>query len=85
MEARKKDADSNKEQEDLEEFDERTLPKNLSSIITYLEGSFECSGLCRPTFFYYSLPLTKGRPTRPCLSFLNETVGEEMIYLGIMF
>lgn len=41
--------------------------------------------MCEPTFFYYSLPLTKGRPTRPCLSILNETVGEELIYLGIMF
>ena len=61
------------------------LSKQAKNVIKYLESTFECSGLCQETFFFYSLPLTRGRPQKPCLGALNETVGEEMIYLGIVF
>jgi hypothetical protein len=52
-------------------------------ILGYFENKYTCSGACRPALFYYSLDLSKGAPTKNCLSFLKEEIGASLNYLGI--
>lgn len=60
------------------------LSPSYQKLISYIEKQYKCSGICRPAFFYLSLPLTEGIPTKPCLPSLNKNIGEELLYLGII-
>jgi hypothetical protein len=52
-------------------------------ILKYFEQKYECSGVCEPALFYYSLNLNKGIPSTTCLSYMKEEVGDGLKYLGI--
>jgi len=51
--------------------------------ITYFEGKYTCSGICNEGLFYYSLPLSDGPPTKHCLTFMKDEIGNRMTYLGV--
>lgn len=52
-------------------------------MLSYLEQKYECSGVCEPGLFYYSLELSAGLPSVTCLSFAKDEVGSSLSYLGI--
>jgi len=50
---------------------------------SFFEGAYQCSALCQPALFYYSLDLDWGRPTKPCLYNLKDEVSNNLSYMGI--
>jgi len=55
----------------------------LFTILTYFETKYTCTGVCKPTLFYYSIPINKGPPTTNCLSYLKQEIGSSLRGLGI--
>ena len=41
-------------------------------LITYFEEEFDCMGLCGTNLFWWSKPISEGRPENPCLNKLWE-------------
>lgn len=37
--------------------------EDILKIINFIEARYSCSGLCRPSMFYLTEPVTKGPPT----------------------
>ena len=52
-------------------------------ILTYFEDKYTCSGVCSPALFYYKLNLDRGVPSKTCLLYMKEEVGNSLSYLGI--
>lgn len=52
-------------------------------VLTYFESKYQCSGVCTPSLFYYSLDLSEGIPKTTCLSHVKEEIGDSLSYLGI--
>ena len=50
---------------------------------SFFEEQYQCSGLCTPALFYYSLDLEKGQPKKPCLLNLKDEVSNNLSYMGI--
>lgn len=50
---------------------------------SFFEGQYECSGLCTPALFYYSLDISNGRPYERCLIDLKDEVSNNLSYMGI--
>jgi len=53
-------------------------------ILEFFEQKYACSGICNPALYYYSIPISKGAPTTPCLVFLRKEIGDSLIYLGVV-
>jgi hypothetical protein len=49
----------------------------------YFEGLFECSGMCKTGLFYYSRPISDGRPPKTCMTYLKDEISNNLTYLGI--
>ena len=49
------------------------------SLYAHIEDLFECSGMCRPSLFYFGLPISKGYPEETCIhdfkEYLDTTAG----------
>lgn len=45
--------------------------KNVN-MYAHIEDLFECSGMCRPSLFYFGLPLTMGYPEETCIHHFKE-------------
>ena len=56
---------------------------NGAKILTYFESKYNCSGVCKPALFYWSLPLSYGVPSVNCLSYLKNEIGSNMRYIGV--
>lgn len=53
------------------------------ALMSYFESKYTCSGICNPALWYYSLNLSVGIPTKNCLIYLKQEVGDHLVYLGI--
>jgi len=53
------------------------------SVLSYFEQKYTCSGVCRPAFFFYSLPLSTGLPSENCLTYMKNEIGDSLKYLGL--
>ena len=73
-------------QPELAEFRNRFEENNLDLAIdfaNYFEEQYGCSGICRSALFYYSLPITSGKPATVCLMYLKEEVQNNLAYMGV--
>ena len=50
---------------------------------SYFEEAYQCSGLCTPSLFYYSLDVSVGVPKEPCLLNLKDEISNNLSYMGI--
>lgn len=50
----------------------------------FFEEQFKCSGLCKTALFYWTRPLSDGRPTQTCMLYLKEAISNNLTYLGIV-
>ena len=50
----------------------------------FFEETYKCSGICEPAFFYWTRPLSDGRPTQTCLTFLKNEITYNLASLGIV-
>ena len=44
----------------------------------HIEDLFGCSGMCRPSLFYYGRPISEGYPEKTCLAELHEYLAESL-------
>jgi hypothetical protein len=58
--------------------------QKATKFLTYFEAKFKCSGLCKPGFFYLTRPISDGRPTTTCMTYLKNAIGDNLTYLGIV-
>lgn len=42
----------------------------------FIEDMFNCSGMCKSSLFYYSTPMSSGRPMETCFFKLKESLNE---------
>ena len=45
-------------------------------VLEYFESKYQCSGICTPSLFYYSLNLDEGVPKTTCLSHVKTEIGD---------
>ena len=80
------DGKTSRVQPELAKFRNRFEEGNLSLAIdfaNYFEEAYGCSGICKAALFYYSLPVTQGKPEKVCLMHLKEEVQSNLAYMGI--
>jgi len=51
-------------------------------LIKYIEAKFECTGICKSPFFYYTQPTLLGMPQVSCANRLVEAVGDDIYVMG---
>ena len=59
------DGNTPRVQPEVEEFEDKWKDESLSMAITfadYFEDLYQCSGICESPLFFYSLPLSEGKP-----------------------
>ena len=47
-------------------------------VLEYFESKYQCSGICTPSLFYYSLNLDEGVPKTTCLSYVKTEIGDSL-------
>lgn len=52
--------------------------------MNFFEAKFKCSGVCKPALFYWTRPLSDGRPTQTCMFYLKDAIKNNLTYLGIV-
>jgi len=53
------------------------------SFIKAFEMQFTCSGICKQSLFYYTLPLWKGPPTNTCILHMKNVIQNNLTYMGL--
>lgn len=59
------------------------LEKTIA-IAEYLEGIYECSGLCSPPLFYFAKEVESGRPREVCMGELQDEMTHDMMQIGFL-
>ena len=59
------------------ELDQILMRQESLELLTVLESSHKCSGLCTQRLFYFSRPLTDGPPATRCLEALKSDLQKE--------
>lgn len=55
-----------------------------TKLVSYFEREFKCSGLCKPSLFYYGLPPSLGRPKQSCMLIFKREITNKLQYMGIV-
>jgi len=53
-------------------------------VIAFLEKKHKCNGMCKSALFYWTLPLTEGRPTQTCLTYMKQEIGDSLLHMGLI-
>ena len=53
--------------------DSLKLASDYKSLISYIEKTYKCSGICKEALFFYSLELKEGRPLKTCSEAILES------------
>ena len=80
------DGNTPRVQPEVEEFEDKWKDESLSMAIAfadYFEDLYQCSGICESPLFFYSLPLSEGKPDQVCLLHLKDEVQNNLSYMGI--
>lgn len=59
------------------------VAKSYKRMAMYVENTFECSGMCKPSLFFYSLDLKHGRPMHTCGYKVIQAVEPYAIRIGV--
>jgi len=46
-----------------------------AELYQFLEDDFDCSGMCRPSLFYFGNPISSGQPEETCLLHFKHALG----------
>lgn len=57
---------------------------NISSMLTFFESTYSCSGVCTASQFAFSKPVSDGKPKQSCAAGLKSAMGEEFRGLAII-
>lgn len=72
---------------DLESYKELAKTKTYETglkFMKFFEAQFKCSGICKPALFYWTRPISDGRPTQTCMIYLKDAIKNNLTYLGIV-